>query len=94
LNFDEDDLKFHYIMRADQEKSKTQLPDHIKLFPKYPGENNIMRKRRFPAAVRFHKKRQEVDPNKFFLSELFLYYPFRDEKLDLHSDNEELCAQL
>ena len=23
-----------------------------------------------------------------------LYYPFRDEKNDLHSDNEELCAQL
>ena len=23
-----------------------------------------------------------------------LYYPFRDEKLDLHSDNEELCARL
>ena len=53
-----------------------------------------MRKRRFPAAIRFHKKRQDVDPFKFFLSELMLYFPFRDEKEDLHSDNEELCAQL
>ena len=30
----------------------------------------------------------------FCLSELMLYDPFRDEKTDLHSDNEELCAKL
>merc|ERR1712074_396547 len=70
------------------------LPDYKKLSPKYPGKNNLLRKRRFPAAVRFHKKRQDLDPHKFFLSELMLYYPFRDEKQDLHSDNEELCAKL
>ena len=94
LNFDENDIKFHYIMRADTDKEDTLLPKYIKLHPKYPGENNIMRKRRFPAAVRFHKKRKDVDPHKFFLSELMLYHPFRDEKQDLHSDNEELCAKL
>ena len=66
----------------------------MKLLPKYPGENNIMRKRRFPAAIRFNKKRQDVDTHKYFLSELMLYYPFRDEIKDLHSDNAELCAQL
>ena len=59
LDIDEEDLKFHYIMRAD-DKPKSQLPDFIKLQPKYPGENNMMRKRRFPAAVRFHKKRIEM----------------------------------
>ena len=64
------------------------------MLPKYPGENNFLRKRRFPTAIRFHKKRQDVDPHKFFLSELMMYYPFRDEKRDLHSDNEELCAAL
>ena len=90
---DEKDLKFHNIMRADGVNT-TSLPEYMKLLPKYPGENNIMRKRRFPAAIRFHKKRQDVDPFKFFLSELMLYFPFRDEKEDLHSDNEELCAQL
>ena len=94
MDIDENDIKFHYIMKADLEKKSTPLPNYIKLFPKYPGENNFMRKRRFPAAVRFHKKRQDVDPHKFFLSELILYHPFRDEKVDLHSDNEELCAQL
>ena len=94
LNFDENDIKFHYIMRADLNKNQTLLPKFIKLLPKYPGENNLMRKRRFPAAVRFHKKRKDVDTHKFFLSELMLYHPFRDEKLDLHSDNEELCAKL
>ena len=25
---------------------------------------------------------------------MILYHPFRDEKLDLHTDNEELCSQL
>ena len=59
LDFSPDDSKFHYIMRADEEKPQTLLPDFIKLIPKYPGENNIMKKRRFPAAVRFHKKRQD-----------------------------------
>ena len=93
LEIDEEDLDFHYIMRAEN-KEKTLLPDYIKLSPKYPGENNLLRKRRFPAAVRFHKKRQDIDPHRFFLSELMLYYPFRDEKKDLHSDNEELCAKL
>ena len=94
LNLDEDDEKFHYIMVADDCIDKVPLPNMIKLMPKYPGENNVMRKRRFPAAIRFHKKRQDIDPHKYFLAELMLYYPFRDEKLDLHSDNEELCAQL
>ena len=94
LDFDDDDIKFHYIMRADETKVDTLLPQCIKLLPKYPGENNFMKKRRFPAAVRFHKKRKDVETHKFFLSELMLYYPFRDEKTDLHSDNEELCAKL
>ena len=94
LDFSPDDSKFHYIMRADEGKPQTLLPDFIKLIPKYPGENNIMKKRRFPAAVRFHKKRQDKDPHKFVLSELFLYYPFRNEKLDLHTEDEEQCAKL
>ena len=90
LKLDEDDEKFHYIMVADDGADRIQIPNIMKLIPKYPGENNVVRKRRFPAAIRFHKKRQDID----FLAELMLYYPFRDEKLDLHSDNEELCAQL
>ena len=94
LDFDDDDVKFHYIMRADEKKEDTLLPQCIKLLPKYPGENNFMKKRRFPAAVRFHKKRKDVETHSFFLSELMLYYPFRDEKTDLHSENEELCAKL
>ena len=52
-----------------------------------------MRKRRFPAAIRYHKKKN-VNPHQYFLSELMLCYPFRDEEKDLHSNNEELCAQL
>ena len=91
---DESDLKFHFIIRANETKEKTYLPDSIKLAPKYPGENNFLRLRTFPAVVRFHQKRQDIDPHKFFLSELMMYYPFRDEKTDLHSDNEKLRAEL
>ena len=57
LDIDKDDLKFHSIMRADKNKEEIILPDYIKLLPKYPGENRFLRKRRFPASVRFHKKR-------------------------------------
>ena len=94
FNIDESDAKFHYIMTPDNSDIKIPLPEHMKLAPKYPGENNILRKRRFPAAIRFNKKRINTNPHKYFLSELMLYYPFRDEKRDLHSDNEDLCAQL
>ena len=96
LDYSKEDDKFHFIMRADENKNKkkTPLPERMLLLPKYPGENNIMRKRRFPAAIRFNKKRQDLDPHKYFLSELMLYYPFRDEKKDLYSDNETLCANL
>jgi hypothetical protein len=39
LDIDEDDLKFHFILRAGQGKTKLPLPDYMKLLPKYPGEN-------------------------------------------------------
>ena len=96
LDYSKEDDKFHFIMTADENKNKkkTPLPERMLLLPKYPGENNIMRKRRFPAAIRFNKKRQDLDPHKYFLSELMLYYPFCDEKKDLYSDNETLCANL
>ena len=94
FNFDEKDEKFHYIMTPVEHQKKIPLPEYMKLVPKYPGENNIMRKRRFPAAIRFNKKRIDKNPHKYFLSELMLYYPFRDEVKDLHADNEELCAEL
>ena len=45
LYIDKDDLKFHSIMRADKNKEEIVLPDYIKLLPKYPGENNFLRKR-------------------------------------------------
>ena len=81
-------------MTPNDQDTKIPLPEFMRLTPKYPGENNIMRKRRFPAAIRFNKKRIDANPHKYFLSELMLYHPFRDEVKDLHSDNEELCAQL
>ena len=58
-----------------------------------PGEVAIWRKRKYPKAIRIHKKREDVDPHRYFLSELMLYMAYTDEK-ELGSDDEEKCKQL
>ena len=58
-NFDEPDAelfdKFHFVMSAQELGSKTALPDEIFLKTVFPGEASIMKKRKFPASLRFHK---------------------------------------
>ena len=44
FNFDERDSKFHFIMTPNDQDTKIPLPEFMKLAPKYPGENNIMRR--------------------------------------------------
>ena len=58
---------------------KHKLPKEIKLTKSFPGENPIMRKRNFPAALRFHKKYNASDPLRFMFSEVMLYYPHTKE---------------
>ena len=38
-----------------------------------------MSKRTHPAALRFHRVKQDKDPRRFMLMELMLYYPLRDD---------------
>ena len=41
LDYDQEDDKFHFIMRADDNNKKgARLPERMQLLPKYPGENN------------------------------------------------------
>ena len=48
--------KFHYIMTYRKNGSKGKpLPDLIKLSDPIPGERSTLKKRSFPAALRFHK---------------------------------------
>ena len=46
-----------------------------------------------PSLIRFFKKRLERSPHKFYLQQLMLFYPFRDEA-ELFPDDEEKCIAL
>ena len=72
--------KFHFVMTIDISNSKKKiLPPSIYLEKVFPGEASEMRKRQFPAALRFHKKYSATDPLRFMLSEVMLYYPHKFE---------------
>ena len=72
--------RFHYIMTYRDIGSKGKpLPEQIKLNDPSPGERVTMRRRLFPAALRFHKVKQDNDHKRYMLSEVMLYCPLRDE---------------
>ena len=74
-------------------KKRILLPETIKINDTLPGEVAIWRKRQFPKAIRIHKKREDIDPHRYFLSELMLYMAYTDEK-ELGSEDEEKFKQL
>ena len=49
-----------------------------------------MHRRKFPAAIRFHKPNRDNNPYKFFLAELMMYVPFRDENEFMYRDDKEI----
>ena len=72
--------KFNFVMTIDTSSTKKQiLPQTIHLEKVFPGESSEMRRRQFPAALRFHKKYSATDPLKFMLSEVMLYFPHKSE---------------
>ena len=81
-----------YIIGKDIEK-RYKLPAIIKIRDPVPGEVNIWRRRAFPKAARIHKKREDNDPHRYFLSELMLYTAFTSEK-ELWPNNEKKCRKL
>ena len=85
--FADEDSKFNYVMRCfghphdDCKSRKTEkLPEYLKLGDVFPGEPPYMKKRRFPAVLRFHKFKMDTHPKEYFFSEALLYKPFRNEK--------------
>ena len=74
-----DEDKFNFIMTYKDEIKRKPLRRIIKLKNPQPGECSMMRKRTFPAALRFQKVKEENSPDKFMLHELMLYSPQRDE---------------
>ena len=72
--------KFNYIMTYENLGSKgKELPKKIELKNLYPGEPKFMKRRTFPAALRYHKFHAANEPIKFMLSEVMLYVPLTDE---------------
>ena len=79
---EDEDEKFNYVMThetKDNNKKGEPLPDYIVLSDPYPGEPHLMRRRRFPAVLRFNKINQGNNPHKYMLGELMLYRPVSEE---------------
>ena len=75
----------HLKCKTDQTK---KLPDEIPLSYVYPGEPPIMKKRKFPAVLRFHKFKLNTHPKEYFFSEALLFKPFHnEEELENITDN-------
>ena len=91
---DEDpNLKFHYII-TEQSGYGEEIPQYSKLKNPLPRENPLQYKRSFPAALRFHKVKHDNNPHKYFLSELMLYIPFRDEEAEFRPHDHEFIEDL
>ena len=91
--YDDEHEISNFIIKANEKETKVYLPEMIRISNPLPGELSIWKKRRFPKAMRIHKKREDTDPVKYFLSEMFLYKPFIDEK-DLGSNDDQRCIEL
>ena len=53
----------------------------------------MLYRRSFPRAIRFFKRNEEQHGHKFYLAELMLYVPFRNEN-ELYPEDEEKCKKL
>ena len=79
--------KWHFVMSYKTEHRIT-LPKYFKLDPVYPGEPAYMRRREYPACLRFHKVKEHTDPQKYFKSQIMLYTHFKSED-ELHFDDPQ-----
>ena len=90
---DDEDRIANFYVTANTMYNRIRLPKIIKIKDPYPGEIAFFEKRSFPRAARMHKKREDNDPHRFFLSELMLYTGYIDEK-HLGCDDEVKCKKL
>ena len=83
----------NFIITSNPNMQRVRLPEIIKIKDPMPGEVAIWKKRKFPKAMRIHKKREDTDTNRYFLSELLLYTAYTDEN-ELGCDDEKKCREL
>jgi hypothetical protein len=88
-----DDIHKEKANEKDKEDNRLELPLTIKLRDPMPGEPPYLRRRSFPKAIRFYKQNIERDQHKFYLQQLIMYRPFRDEK-ELFPENRDDCEKL
>jgi hypothetical protein len=89
----EEDRVANFYITTNPNYDRIPLPRFIKLKNPKEGEVPIYEKRTFPKAARIHKKREDNDPHRFFLSELMLYTGYTDEE-QLGCDDEKKCCEL
>jgi hypothetical protein len=77
---DDPEERFHYVITSNTQAQKKRLPQVVELQWTYPKEPKYMRKRNYPAVLRFHKVNRDKDPDKYMLNELMLYTHYRDIK--------------
>ena len=70
--------KFNFVMDTSGQR-RIPLPEYIELDDPYPGEPPLMKKRSFPAVLRFHKFKASVEPDDYWFAEALLYTSFRSE---------------
>ena len=90
---DDEERVTKYYITTHTEYQTRKLPNFIKIKDPAPGEVALWVKRSFPRAARMHKKQEDNNPHRFFLSELMLYTGWTDEQ-ELGCDNEEKCTKL
>ena len=86
-NIVDQDTKFNYVMKCfghPHDNCKTRktekLPEYLELSDVFPGEPPLMKKRKYPAVLRFHKFKIDTHPKEYFFSEALLYKPFKTEQ--------------
>ena len=85
--------EFNFVIVGNSEAHRRRLPQLLTLDDVKEGEPRILYKRTFPRALRFFKKKLNYDPHRFYLAELMLYHPFRDEN-KLFPEDPERCQEL
>ena len=90
---DEEDRVANFYITADPQYHNKRLPKIIKIKDPRCGEVSIYVKRNQPKAARIHKKKEDNDPHRYFLSELMLYTAYTDEE-QLGANDFEKCLEL
>ena len=85
---DEESRKYDILdIIIGEDDLKIPLPHMVQIQDPYPGESSIMRKRRKPAVLRYHKVSRIKDYERWMLRELMLFTSFRNKDLDEYENN-------